>query len=95
MLKQLESTSTLQIVKEFHNEFGEQFVIYRSTKSKNYFVTGDEFDWEGGFVLKVGFIPDEWRGIVFATKREGLNTFGFSADEQKVLLPFLTKELSK
>jgi len=94
MLAQLEATSALEIVHRFHNECGEEFVVYK-TKKDNYFVTGDEFDWEGGFVLKVGFIPDEWKGIVFATKRDGLNTFGFSADEQKVLLPLLSATFKK
>ena len=38
---------------EFRNEYGELFVLYTSKYSKNIFITGDEFDWEGGWKYNI------------------------------------------
>jgi hypothetical protein len=42
----------------FRNEYGEEFVIFqvgRRDPQGNYFVTGDEFDWEMGYEYLAGF----------------------------------------
>lgn len=38
----------------FHNIHGEEFLLWKYPEVSTIFVTGDEFDWEGGYV----FFPD-------------------------------------
>lgn len=93
MLGQLESTSRIEIVKDFHNEYGEQFVIYHTKGKESYYITGDEFDWEGGFQLKGVLLPNSFDMIAVATKKEGMNTFNFSDEELEVIVPFIRETI--
>jgi len=40
----------ITIISEFTNECGEKFVIFKNIMLPNFFITGDEFDWETTWV---------------------------------------------
>jgi hypothetical protein len=43
-----------KVVKAFKNEFDEKFVVYKYEGMTAYLITGDEFDWEMGWMLQKG-----------------------------------------
>lgn len=62
------------ILGEFNNELGEQFVVYRIKGVDQVFVTGEELDWESGWV---------WDG-----SRNLTQLFALSEDEYDQLSEF-------
>lgn len=80
----------MRLVGRFYNEFGEEFVIYQAKEKTTYYVTGDEFDWEGGWQVKRSLLPDSLTPIFFACRLYGMDkTFTFSMAEQKELFNIL------
>jgi hypothetical protein len=51
----------ITIVKEFDNEHGETFIVYQLEGAAEYFVTGDELDWEGGWQYHNGKLHNDFQ----------------------------------
>lgn len=39
----------IAVIGQFKNEYGEEFLLYRFSKSPHVFITGDELDWDFGW----------------------------------------------
>ena len=92
MLSQISSTAGKSEIGRFKNVHGELFIIYQSTRKDSYYITGDEFGWEGSWQLKRVLLPDSFVFLCYAVKMYGIDdTFTFSIPELKELFSILPK----
>lgn len=71
-----------EIVQEFDNSGKERFVVYKYPEMPAYLVTGDEFDWEMGWMLQKG------------DYNEAICIFQFSGEEKQELQRMWARLLS-
>jgi hypothetical protein len=72
-----------KVVHEFKNEYGEKFVVYKYEIVPAYMITGDEFDWEEGWMMQKGDMD------------EAICIFQFNQKERDELRKFWDKTLSE
>jgi len=60
------NNDNIKIEHTFKNEYWEEYIIYTLKLYKGYYITGDELDWESGYVVNSWwlifkpFLSNEW-----------------------------------